>query len=375
MEKIDVAIIGGGIIGLAVASYTARDDKNMFIFEKNRSFGQESSSRNSEVIHSGIYYPTDSLKTETCVEGNRMLYEICREYNIPHKRSGKLIVARDSSEIPELEVLFRLGEEKGLEGIRMLSKDEISGFEPNIRAIRAIYLPMTGIIDTHFLMEFFLHSAGSKGADIIYESEVIHIEKKAPEYLLTVRDGTGGSYTFSSRVVINCAGLNSDEVAAMVGIHDDDYRLSYCKGEYFRLGNRKNDLVKMPVYPVVSPDDTSLGIHVTPDLAGGVRLGPDAEYLDTREIDYSVNQDKKDMFYESVKDFLPFVEKDDLSTDTSGIRSKLQGPDEPFRDFVIKHETERGFEGFINAIGIESPGFTASPAIAKMIKTMIKTLV
>jgi len=371
MERIDIAIIGGGVIGLAVASAVAGRDKDVFIIEKNMSFGEEASSRNSEVIHSGIYYPKDSLKALTCLEGNRLLYKICRTHGIPHSKTGKLIVARDASEIEPLADLFKRGEENGLKGLRMLTGKEAREIEPNVETVRAIFLPMTGIIDSHSLMKYFLSKACAAGADIIYDSKVTGIDPVPDGYSITVNGDKGEAYSFITEIVINCAGLDSDIVAKMVGIENDDYDLSYCKGDYFRIGNRKNFLVKGLVYPVSRPDDTDLGIHVTPDLAGGSRLGPDAEYTGSREIDYAVDSGKMDLFYDSVKTFLPFLEKEDLSVDTSGIRAKLQGPGEGFRDFVIRHESEAGFNGFIDLIGIESPGLTASPAIAQMVKEIV----
>ena len=374
MERIDIAIIGGGVIGLAVAASMAQEDRNIFIFEKNMSFGQETSSRNSEVIHSGIYYPEHSVKTLTCIKGNRMLYEICSRNNILCNKTGKLIVARDGSELDALEELFVQGEKNGLEGLRMLNAREVNEFEDNITTSGAIYLPMTGIIDSHSLMEYFLEKAKSRGADIVYNSEIVSIEKIRDGYRLEVSGSGGDSYSFTAGIVINCAGLNSDTVSRLAGINNDEYTLHYCKGDYFRVGNKKNLLVKHLIYPVVKPDDTSLGIHVTPDLAGEIRLGPDAEYLDSRDTDYNVDPDKKEYFYESVKPFLPFLDRDDLSADTSGIRPKLQGPDDGFRDFVIRHEIGAGLEGFINLIGIESPGLTASPVIAEMVREMAKTL-
>ena len=374
MEKIDIAIIGGGVIGLAVASVLAREDKDVFILEKNTSFGQETSSRNSEVIHSGIYYPEDSLKTSTCVEGSRLLYEICGEHGIGHKKTGKLIVARDASEIAPLEELFKQGQLNGLEGLRMISSEEAGEMEPNVKAERAIYLPMTGIVDSHALMEFFLSKARSGGADIIYDAEVKSIARDKKCYRITTAGVKGEKYLFETRMMINCAGLNSDLIARMAGIDDQSYALSYCKGDYFRVGNGKNRLVKRLVYPVVRKDDTSLGIHATPDLSGGMRLGPDAEYTGTRDLNYEIDPAKRRSFYDGVKAFLPFVEEEDLSPDTSGIRPKLQGQGEGFRDFIIRHEADRGLEGFINLIGIESPGLTASPAIAEMVRTMVQEI-
>ncbi|MFH1395093.1 MAG: NAD(P)/FAD-dependent oxidoreductase [Candidatus Omnitrophota bacterium] len=375
MDKIDVAIIGGGVVGLAVAASIAEKDKDIFIFEKHFSFGQETSSRNSEVIHSGIYYPKDSFKRKTCVEGNELLYDICRQGKIPHRKIGKMIIARDNSDLEGLEKLFRQGMENGLQGLKMLDKKEIAELEPNIRACRAIYLPMTGIIDSHSLMEYFLLKAKSNGADIVYDSEIKSIEKVPDGYKVTIMSNTNEEMAFLSRIVINCAGLEADVISEMIGIKNKDYKLSYCKGDYFRVGNRKNLMVKRLIYPVANADDTFLGIHVTPDLTGGVRLGPDAEYVNNRNMDYAINPDKSNLFYADTKTFLPFLEKDDLSVDTSGIRPKLQKKGEGFRDFVIKHEASLGFEGFVNLIGIESPGLTASPAIAKTVKNIISKLI
>ncbi len=374
MDKIDIAVIGGGVVGLAVASRVARSGRDVFIFERNGAFGQEASSRNSEVIHSGIYYPSWSLKKKTCIEGAKALYRICAENGIPHKKTGKLIVAKDISEIEALEDLFAQGKENGLDDIRLIESGEIRAMEPNVTAIRAIYLPMTGIVDSHALMKYFLAKARDGGADIICGSDVKKIDPASSGFVLTALGG-GRHDVFFSKVVINCAGLDSDIVSKMAGISGADYSLSYCKGDYFRVRNGKERLVGRLVYPVVKPGDAGLGIHLTVDLAGGVRLGPDAEYLLSRKRDYSVDPRKRDMFYESVRSFLPFLEKDDLSADTSGIRPKLQKEGGPFRDFLIRHEEDKGLKGFINLVGIESPGLTASPAIAEMVEGIVNQLV
>lgn len=370
MEKIDIAIIGGGVIGLASASEVARKSRDVFIFERDKTFGQEASSRNSEVIHSGIYYPKGSLKARTSLEGNRLLYEICEENNIPFRRTGKLIVATNSLEASQLDELILRGEGNGVEGVEMISSREVAKIEPQVKAEKAIFIPSTGIIDSHCLMEYFLFKAKGGGADIVYDSEVTGIEKRGAEYILTVRS-EDETYQLSSRVVINCAGLDSDTISEKAGIEKEEYSLHYCKGDYFRVGNGKNRLVTHLVYPVPLPSGAGLGIHATPDLAGGLRIGPDAEYLASREVSYDIDPAKAAKFHESVKAFLPFVQEEDLSMDTSGVRSKLQDESEHFRDFVINHETASGHEGFINLIGIESPGLTASAAIARIVKEMV----
>jgi len=375
MDRIDIAIIGGGVVGLAAASVVAEEGRDVYVFEKNSSFGQETSSRNSEVIHSGIYYPKGSLKSETCIRGNKMLYEICEANGVPYKKTGKLIIAKDASEGDALDALFAQGKARNLKGLKILDKKGIKKLEPNIKAFRAIWLPMTGIIDSHSLMRFFLLKAKSAGGDIIYDSNVTSITRTVSGYEITINAGTNKRVTFIAGIVINSAGLESDSVSALAGIKKDEYALSYCKGDYFRLVHGKNLLTGRPVYPISKPDDTFLGIHVTPDLAGGARLGPDAEYLVKRTIDYSPNPAKRDIFYDSTKPFLPFLEKEDLRVDTSGIRPKLQREGQGFRDFVIKHEDAAGFKRFINLIGIESPGLTAAPAIAEKVGQIVNELI
>lgn len=371
MEKIDIAIIGAGVIGLAVGREIANKDRDVFIFEKYKSFGQETSSRNSEVIHSGIYYPENTIKTKTCIDGNSMLYDIAAKNAIPHKRIGKLIVAVEEDELFDLQKLYERGKEKDLEGIKLLSAKEVNALEPNIKAIEGILLPTTGIIDTHLLMEYYVHEVKNNCGDIIYDAEVTAIEFTGNDYIVTTRSGNHDS-VFSAKAVINCAGLESDIISSKVGIKE--YVLHYCKGDYFRVGNGKNRLVERLVYPVVKENDVSLGIHITPDMAGGVRLGPDAEYVGSRDKNYDVKVSKRKDFLNDVKRFAPFLSKEDLSVDTSGIRPKIQGPGEGFRDFTIIHEAEKGFPGFINLIGIESPGLTASPAIAKIVGEMVQGL-
>jgi len=224
-------------------------------------------------------------------------------------------------------------------------------------------------------MKYFLFRAEDRGVNIVYNTEVKNIEKDSSGYRITVSDRNGRDFTFITEILINCAGLNSDKIAGMVGmnVEESGYRLKYCKGEYFRIWNNKANLVQRLIYPVVKPEAVSLGIHVTPDLNGAIRLGPDATYIHREKLDYSVDISKKRVFYEYVKNFLPFIAYDDLNPDIAGIRPKLQGAGEAFRDFVIQDEKERGFAGFINLIGIESPGLTSAPAIAEYVNDLLKS--
>lgn len=373
MEEIDIIVVGSGVIGLAVVAELSQSYKDIFVIEKNSSFGQETSSRNSEVIHAGIYYPKDSFKAKTCSEGKNLLYEFCKKNNINHKRIGKLIVALDNNEVKDLENLFKNGSKNGVEDLKLFSKNEIKKIEPNVEAQTAIYSPSTGILDTHGFMKCLIEQFKSNGGQIAYNTELIGIEKTNNFYKVTVRDQKEGEFSFLTRVFINGAGLNSDKVAEMIGIKDKDYKLKYCKGDYFRVHNNKARFISRLVYPVPKVDRAGLGIHATLDLAGGLRLGPDDEYVD--KIDYNIDGSKKVIFYESVKKFLPFIELIDLIPDTSGIRPKLQGPDEAFRDFIIKDEKDYGLAGFIDLIGIESPGFTSSLSIAKTVREMVKDII
>lgn len=374
MYKSDVLIIGAGAVGLAIARSLSASESSIIVLERNGSFGQETSSRNSEVIHGGMYYPADSLKAKLCVRGRELLYDFCQRNNVPHKKTGKLIVAVEKEEVAGLERLFKDGAKNGVSGLKMLKGEEAKALEPNVSCIRALHSPETGIVDSHIFMRKLMDQAKANGAMIVFNSEVIVIEKRAGNYRVKVQDVDGGS-ELSARIVINCAGLDSDLIAEMAGIDIKgcNYDLHYCKGRYFRVSGNKANMIKMLVYPVPKPKSGGLGVHATPDLTGGLRLGPDHEYLNNRVKDYVVDGSLGESFYRSVKMFLPFIEANDISPDTAGIRPKLQPEDGPFRDFVIKEESDKGLGGFVNLIGIESPGLTASLAIAEYVAQILKT--
>jgi len=370
-DKVDITIIGAGVIGLAIAAQVGSEDREVYVLEKNETFGQEISSRHSEVIHAGIYYPEGSLKARMCVTGNRILYELCERYGIGHRKLGKLIVATSDEESGELQALLEKGQKNGARGLRLLSKQEIKELEPNITGVAAISSPSTGIIDSHALMKHFVASARGRGVQIVYQTKVVGIEKVADGYEVGVEDSTG-AFSFTTRLLVNCAGLQSDNVAELAGIDiaKAGYQLHYCKGDYFSVGRGKNTLVKRLIYPVPSVGLTGLGIHVTLDMGGRMRLGPSVHYVDS--IDYTVDSQHKSLFYDSARRLLPFLEYDDLEPDMAGIRPKLQEPGGDFRDFVIRDESDKSLPGFINLIGIESPGLTASPAIAEYVGSLVK---
>ena len=336
--------------------------KRVLLIEKNDGFGKETSSRNSEVIHAGIYYPHGFLKTSLCTEGNRLLYNLCRDRNIPQKRIGKLIVATNDEECARLENIKRHAEGNGVCDLSLLGKKQCLTLEPEVRAKAAIYSPSTGIIDSHSLMRSFLLSAESSGALVAYHSKVtaIHADNGTFEV-----ETNRGEYRFHTRVIINSAGLYSDSIAALAGIDIDrrGYRLKYCKGNYFSAS--PSPRLRHLVYPVPPENTGSLGIHATLDLSDRVKFGPDSQYVD--EIEYSVDERRRKSFYQSIRNYLPGIKPEHLHPDMCGIRPKLQGPGEAYRDFIIKDERDIGYPGLINLIGIESPGLTSCIAIARYV--------
>jgi len=371
LAEIDIVIIGAGVVGLATAREIAQGGKEVFVFEKNRTFGLETSSRNSEVIHAGIYYPEDSLKAKLCVEGKNLLYKLCDKHNIAYKKSGKIIVAADENEISWLEELHEQGRKNGVDDLVLLSRTELKKLEPNIEARAGLLSPSSGILDSYALLKSLYSQAREKGAEFVFDTEVIGIERAGAKYKVQIKDRDGIS-VFTAHVVVNCAGLNSDKIAQLTGIDiaKAGYKLHYCKGEYFSLDSKYRNLVSRLIYPI--PEQVGHGIHWRQGLDGRVLLGPSAHYVDA--IDYTVDETYKQYFYNSAKRFLPFVELEDLAPESAGIRPKLQEPGEAFRDFVIAHEKKAGFPGLINLIGIESPGLTAAPAIARYVGRIIDEL-
>jgi L-2-hydroxyglutarate oxidase LhgO len=366
IDSLNITVIGAGVVGLSIAEELSAKYKRVLLVEKNDGFGQETSSRNSEVIHAGIYYPHGFLKASLCTEGNRLLYDLCRERNIPHKRLGKLIVAANDEECERLENIKKHAEGNGVSDLTLLGKKQALTLEPEVSAKAAIYSPSTGIIDSHSLMRSFCINAEMNGTVVALRSKVTAIHAKDGIYEL---ETNGGEYRFHTRVIINSAGLYSDSIAAMAGINIErhGYRLKYCKGNYFSASPapKLNHLV----YPVPPENTESLGIHATLDLSNRVKFGPDSQYTD--EIEYSIDEGRRESFYQSIINYLPGIKPEHLHPDTCGIRPKLQGPGEAYRDFIIKDERDIGYPGLINLIGIESPGLTSCVAIARYVKALV----
>ncbi|UCC18105.1 MAG: NAD(P)/FAD-dependent oxidoreductase [Dehalococcoidales bacterium] len=364
----DIAIIGAGVSGLAVASEIARKGRDVYLLEKNDTFGQEQSSRNSEVIHAGIYYAPDSLKTRFCVEGNRLLYEMGDKHGIPCIRCGKIFIAGDDEEAETLEDLYYNGINNGLP-LKMLSQAELHKKEPYVKGLSAFLSPTSGIIDSHALMRYFVLKARENEARIVYRTEVTGIEKTRDGYRLRVEYPEGEDY-LDTRIVINCGGIYSDRVAELAGIDIDSarYRLYFTKGEFYSVGGGKNRMINTLVYP--TPQNLGPGIHVCLDTEKRLRLGPLFSYVD--QVDYSVDDSNRSIFEEStIMKCLPFITPEDIAPESAGIMAALYTHGEKVNDFVIQHEDTRGLPGFINLVGIDSPGLTASPAIGRYVARMV----
>ncbi len=370
---IDVVIIGGGVIGLAVAAeLTRRSGKlSVALLEQHDRFGQETSSRNSEVIHAGIYYPEHSLKAKLCVEGKRLLYRFCERQGIPYRRLGKLIIARNLEETELLEPIVNHAQKNGVSDLQILDSYQVSKMEPHLKATAAIWSPSTGIIDSYQLMARLEYLAKQNGAWPAYRHKVTGLETLGSGFKVRFTNPEGKPDSIRCRWLINCAGLYADQVAAWMGIDIDaaGYRIFPCKGEYYSLPYSKARLVSRLIYSPPLKNSPGLGIHVTKTLDGRLRLGPNAIYVE--DVDYRVDPAHMNLFYQEAKHLLPFVELSDLEPEMAGIRPKLQGPGKPFRDFVVKHETERGLPEAINLIGIESPGLTSCLSLAQTVAGFI----
>ena len=370
MADFQITIIGAGVVGLAIAARLSEKRQGIVVLEKNEKYGMETSSRNSEVIHAGIYYEPGSLKARLCLEGRDELYAICRKHNVGHKQITKLITATNDKELSQLDSVYQLGTTNGV-GLEILDRRQTLRLEPHINTVGSIYSPMTGIVSAHELMDCYHHIAVKNGVTVQQHCEVVGIEKTNDGYAITVSEG-GQRSTITSEVVINSAGLYSDRIAQLAGIDIDKagYRMVYAKGSYFSVASSKAKLVSRLVYPM--PNKETLGVHVVLDLGGRLRFGPDTEYQDQKDFDYRVDDSKRNEFGESVRRILPSITDDDLAPDMSGFRPKLQKKGEPEKDWAIVHEKERGLEGFINLIGMESPALTASAAIARYVEALLE---
>jgi L-2-hydroxyglutarate oxidase LhgO len=367
LDEARIIIIGAGVIGLSIAARLSKSYSDIIVIERNDSFGRETSSRNSEVIHSGLYYPSPSLKTTLCKRGSIDLYEFCEKMNVPYKKTGKLIVASTDDEIPALERLINAGIKNELKGIEIVDKKQIYSIEKEVNAVAGIFLPQTGIINSHVLMHTLYQAAISQSVMFAFNTECTEINQMKDGYVLGFKND---DYKIKSKIIINCAGLASARIAACVDIDIEKkrYNIYLCKGSYFSYLDRLP--ITHLVYPVPHNNLAGLGVHATIDMSGKLRFGPDVEYID--EIDYQIDPSKQEVFFQSARKIFNNLDGNKLSPDMAGIRPKLSAKDEPFRDFVISEEADLGLPGFINLIGIESPGLTSCLAIADYVLQKVK---
>ena len=368
-RPLEVAVVGGGVVGLACAAALARRGRRSVVLERHDRPGLETSTHNSEVIHAGLYYPTGSAKARCCVEGRERLYARCREYRIPHQRTGKLVVATRPDELSTLEEIRERGEANGAGGLEILDAAEVRRREPRVDALAALWSPNSGIVDAHSLLSSYQAELESLGGEVVSHTNVTGLEPTGGGWRVETISDDGERFDLEVGCVVNAAGLSSDRIAALAGVDVDaaGYRLHICKGDYFSVAPGLGRLTEHLVYPVPSPG--GLGIHVTRDLGGRYRLGPDVEYVD--RVHYDVDPAKAVRFAEAASRYLPEIRPEHLSPEMAGVRPKLAAPGEAFRDFVIAEESARGAPGLVDLVGIESPGLTAAGAIAELVAELI----
>ncbi|WP_243382401.1 NAD(P)/FAD-dependent oxidoreductase [Geothrix alkalitolerans] len=358
MERVDCIVIGAGVVGLALARELALRGREVVLLESEDRVGTGISSRNSEVIHAGIYYPTDSLKARLCVAGNRALYAYCAARGVEHRRCGKLIVATEPGQVDALRGLRTKAEANGVRDLQWLEADEARSLEPRLRCAAALLSPSTGIVDSHGLMRALRVDAEAAGATVVLKSPVLG-GLDTPEGLRVEVGGAEPMSLIAARV-FNCAGLGAQAVASgFAGIRPGSVPpLHLSKGSYFSLSGAAP--FSRLVYPV--PDGSHLGVHLTLDLAGQARFGPDMEWVERENYDVDIR--RADGFYAEVRKYWPGLSDGALQPAYAGMRPKLHGPGEPAPDFVIQREDIHGIPGLVNLFGIESPGLTASLALA-----------
>ncbi|MGA2082014.1 MAG: NAD(P)/FAD-dependent oxidoreductase [Holophaga sp.] len=364
MERIECVVVGAGVVGLALARELALAGREVVVLEQEDRFGTGTSSRNSEVIHAGMYYPAGSLKARLCVEGNGSLYEYCRERRVEHRRCGKLIVAAGPGQLEALDQLQARGNGNGARDLRRLSRAEAVAMEPRLTCVGALFSPSTGIVDSHGLMQALLLDAEDRGAAVVYRSPVLGGAAAADGVELEV--GGAEPMRIQAGRVFNCAGLQAGLLArAFRGVAPEVVPpVHLAKGNYYSLSGPAP--FSRLVYPV--PEAAGLGVHLTLDLAGQARFGPDVEWVD--HIDYGVDPARAASFYAAIRTYWPGLPDGALQPAYAGIRPKLQGPGDPVRDWLIQGEAEHGIPGLWNLLGIESPGLTACLSLARHVAAM-----
>jgi L-2-hydroxyglutarate oxidase LhgO len=359
-------VVGAGVVGLAVARALALGGREVIVLEACDSIGSGISSRNSEVIHAGIYYPAGSLKAQLCVTGRQQLYDYCEARHVPFKRCGKCIVATEESQLPQLDIILDKARVNGVDDMVHFDHKEMQRREPEIRCASALFSPSTGVIDSHAYMVALQADLEDAGGIVVTNAEVTSGAVVNGVLELSVDSG-GVASRLAASSVINCAGLGSDRLAHVIdGIKRETLpTYSYARGNYFTYSGQSP--FHSLIYPV--PNEYGLGVHVTHDMGGNLRFGPDVEWVD--ELDYQVDPRRSETFYEAIRGYWPGLPDDSLLPAYSGIRPKINGKGLAAADFVIQDSSEHGVTGLINLFGIESPGLTSSLALADYVREMV----
>lgn len=359
-EAVDVVVVGAGVVGLAVARQLAQNGCEVLLLERHSSFGEETSSRNSEVIHAGIYYPHGSLKAQTCVRGKTLLYAYCTEHGVEHQRCGKLIVACDAAQAEVLAAYEQAGLANGVTDLQPLDGAACHSLEPQVAAYSGLLSPSTGIIDSHAYMLALLGDIEAAGGIAVFRTEVSALTAAGNRVLLRA-----GDLELSARWVINAAGLGAVALAEQITAQVPKAYLAI--GHYYSYSGLAP--FSRLVYPVAEPG--GLGVHVTLDMSGAVKFGPDVRWLE--QIDYRFDDSQRSAFLEAIRRYFPTVEPARLQPAYTGIRPKISGPGEPAADFRIDGPGQHSVAGLVNMFGIESPGLTASLALAERVAAMVAT--
>lgn len=364
MDRVDVVVIGAGVVGLAVARALALAGREVMVLEREALIGSGTSSRNSEVIHAGIYYPQGSLKARFCVRGKAMLYAYCAERGIPHKRCGKLIVATSAAQVAQLDAILARARANGVDDLVKLGKAEAQALEPALNCEAALLSPSTGIVDSHAFMLALQGDLENAGGLVALGSPFERAERTANGVAVHAADGTA----LLATTVVNAAGLYAPAVAARIGgLPAPAVPVAhYAKGNYFTLSGRSP--FSRLIYPV--PEAAGLGVHLTIDLGGQAKFGPDVEWVASAE-DLEVDPARGDAFYAEVRKYWPALADGALQAGYAGIRPKIAGPSDPAADFVIQGPEDHGVPGLVNLFGIESPGLTSALAIGEHVEQLL----
>jgi L-2-hydroxyglutarate oxidase LhgO len=368
MDSVECLVIGAGVIGLAVARALARAGREVVVLESERVIGSGVSSRNSEVVHAGIYYPTGLDKTRLCVAGKAMLYSFCREYDVPHRRCGKILVAATEGEIGMLAVIKRQAEANGVMDLVWLDRETARALEPALVAVKALISPSTGIIDSHAFMLALQGDAERHGAVLALQTRVISGRNGATGLIIEI--GGPSPTQIAASIVVNSAGLGAQALArSIAGMPREKIPpLHLAKGNYFALATPSP--FSHLIYPMPTPG--GLGVHLTLDMAGRARFGPDVEWIET--VDYAVDPKRGDAFYAAVRSYWPDLPDGSLQPDYSGIRPKIERPGGSSADFLIQDQRHHGVAGLVNLFGIESPGLTSCLAIADRVAGIVQEM-